>query len=199
MRLLLVRHAAHDLAGRAFAGRLPGLGINEAGQAQAQALVPVLQREQVHALASSPQPRAGQTAAPLAAQLGLAVELAPEFDEIDFGAWTGRSFDELRAEDVERWDAWVHRRSSAVVPGGEVFADVQRRALAGVERLRRKHPDRTVAVFSHGDVIKAALAGVLGLSLDHLERFEIGCASLSEVQAGDGWARVGRINQPLAS
>lgn len=199
MRLLLVRHAAHDLAGRALAGRMPGLSINEQGRAQAQALAAWLARERIEALYSSPQPRTSQTAAPLARRLGLPIEAASEFDEIDFGDWTGRSFDELRTQDAERWDGWVHRRSTATPPGGEAFAAVQRRALAGVERLRRLHAGRTVAVVSHGDVIKSVLAGCLGLSLDHLERFDIGCASLSELHAGDGWARVARVNQPLES
>ena len=199
MRLLLVRHAAHDLAGRALAGRMPGLSINAQGREQAQALASGLSSEGIAAIYSSPQPRARETVAPLAARLGLAVEIAPEFDEIDFGDWTGRSFDEVRDHDPAAWQRWVDRRSTATPPGGEAFADMQRRALAGVERLQGLHPEQTVLVASHGDVIKAVLAGVLGLSLDHLERFDIACASLSVLQAGSGWAQVERINQPLAS
>src|SRR5690606_42034417 len=47
------------------------------------------------AIRSSPQPRARDTAAVLADGLGLSVEEAPAFDEIDYGDWTGRSFDAL--------------------------------------------------------------------------------------------------------
>ena len=199
MRLLLVRHAAHDLAGRALAGRMPELSINEQGRVQAQTLASCLMAEDIAAIHSSPQPRARDTVAPLAQRLGLPVTIAPEFDEIDFGDWTGRSFDQVRDHDPAAWDQWVNRRSTARPPGGEAFVDVQRRALAGVERLRRSHPDQTLLVASHGDVIKAVLAGVLGLSLDHLERFDIGCASLSVLRAGVGWTQVERVNQPLSS
>jgi broad specificity phosphatase PhoE len=199
MRLLLVRHAAHDLAGRALAGRMPGLTINEQGCMQAQALASWLAAEDIAAVHSSPQPRARDTVAPLAARLKMPVSIAPEFDEIDFGHWTGRSFDQVRDQDPVVWDQWVNRRSTATPPGGEAFIDVQRRALHGIERLRRSHSEQTVLVASHGDVIKAVLAGVLGLSLDNLERFDIGCASLSVLHAGDGWTQVERINQPLSS
>lgn len=199
MRLLLVRHAAHDLAGRALAGRMPGLSINGQGRSQAEALASRLAPEGIAAVYSSPQPRACETAAPLASRLGLPVDIAPEFDEIDFGAWTGCSFDQVRDQHPAAWSEWVDRRSAATPPGGEAFADMQRRALAGMDRLRMSHPQQSLVVVSHGDVIKAVLAGVLGLSLDHLERFDIACASVSVLHAGDGWAQVERINQPLAS
>lgn len=194
MRLLLVRHAAHDLDGRAFAGRLPGLSINARGRTQALQLAARLAPERVDALYCSPQPRTRQTAAPIGARLGLSAAVAPEFDEIDFGDWTGRAFDELRREQPGPWQAWVQRRGSACAPGGEAFAAVQRRALAGVQRLQRTHATGCVLVVSHGDVIKSVLAHFLGMSLDRLESFAIDCASLSELALGEDWAQVRRVN-----
>lgn len=191
--LLLVRHAAHGLLGHVLAGRTPGLGLSEAGQAQAKALVPRLQAWPLSAIYSSPQPRALQTAAPLAEARGLAVEADAAFDEVDFGAWTGRNLTELRA-DGALWDRWIEQRSSACPPGGEPFTAVHARAAAGVHRLCLAYPEQTVAVVSHGDVIKAVLAGFLGLSLDGVDRFDIGTASLSIVETGPGWAQVKRIN-----
>ena len=197
-RILLLRHAAHDLAGKALAGRMPGLGLNAAGREQAQQLAAPLLRHGIHAVCSSPQQRTRETAGPVAAQLALPVDEAPEFDEVDFGRWTGLAFDEVHARDAAAWDTWVNHRSRATPPGGEAFAQVAVRTAAGLQRLRRAHPDQTVLVVSHADVIKATLAGILGLSLDHLERFEIACASLSVVRAGDGWAQVQQVNVPLA-
>src|SRR3712207_8973628 len=49
---------------------------------------------------------------------------------------------------------------------------------------------QTVALVSHGDVIKAALAKVMHISLDHLEGFEIAPASISVIAAGAHWAQV---------
>jgi probable phosphoglycerate mutase len=189
---LLVRHATHDLVGKALAGRLPGVSINAVGVGEAAELATRLADARLSGIYSSPQPRARETARPLAARLGLGVEIEEGFDEIDFGQWTGRAFTAL-ADDAT-WPVWVERRSLAQPPGGERFADVQRRAVAAIDRLRRAHPDKVIALFSHGDVIKAALAHVLGLSLDHLERFDIAPASVSVIAAGDGWAQVKLIN-----
>jgi broad specificity phosphatase PhoE len=174
--LLLVRHAAHDWLGRGIPGRLPGVMLNGEGQLQAHDLALRL-AARVDAIYSSPQERARETAAPLAERLDLAVVIAPEFDEIDFGDWTGWSFERLRQQG-ERWREWVERKSVAAAPGGESLAAVTQRALAGAERLARLHPDQSVLVVSHGDVIKALVASCLGLSLDHLERFEVAPASV---------------------
>lgn len=194
MRLLLLRHAAHDLAGRALAGRMPGLGLNALGRAQALALAGSPALRGVQAIHASPQQRTRETAEPIAQRLGLVPQSAPEFDEIDFGDWTGKAFDELAQGDAARWRHWCERRSQATPPGGEPFAEVARRACEGAHRLARQHPGQVVLVVSHADVIRAVIAGFLGLSLDELERFEIGCAGLSEIELGEGGARVLRVN-----
>jgi broad specificity phosphatase PhoE len=191
--LLLVRHAAHDWLARGVAGRLEGVALNARGRRQAQELVGRLDGRPVDGICSSPQQRALETAAPMAAARGLPVAVDAAFDEIDFGDWTGKTFEELE-RDGARWRDWCERKSSAGAPGGERFADVQRRALDGMEQLARNHEDETVLVVSHGDVIKAVIASVLGLSLDHLERFEIAPASLSIVESGNGWAKVLLVN-----
>jgi broad specificity phosphatase PhoE len=190
--LLLVRHAAHDWLGRGVPGRLPGVVLNGEGQLQARDLALRI-GVRVDAIYSSPQERARETAVPLAEKLGLPVVIAPEFDEVDFGEWTGWSFERLR-EQGERWREWCERKSIASAPGGESLRAVAERAHAGAERLARLHADRSVLVFSHGDVIKALIATCLGLSLDHLERFDIAPVSLSALaRIHDTW-RVQCIN-----
>jgi probable phosphoglycerate mutase len=61
-------------------------------------------------------------------------------------------------------------------------------------RLRGQHDGGTVALVSHGDVIKAALAHFLRMSLDALESFDIAPASVSVIQAGADWAQVKLVN-----
>jgi broad specificity phosphatase PhoE len=51
-----------------------------------------------------------------------------------------------------------------------------------------------VLVASHADVIKAVIASVLQMSLDLLERFDIAPASVSVIDAGEGWQRVQLVN-----
>lgn len=193
---LLVRHAAHDWLGRGLAGRLGNVSLNAQGWLQAEALVGRLDGRPIHAIYSSPQPRTTQTVAALAGRRRLKVQVMPAFDEIDFGDWTGRDFASLEGD--PQWRDWNEHRGSALVPGGEAFAQVQQRAVQGIEQLRQRHPERTVLVVSHADVIKAIAATALGMSLDLLERFEIAPASLSVLEAGDGWVQVKLLNSLAA-
>lgn len=190
---LLVRHGAHDLLGKAMAGRAPGVSLNERGHRQAAELLARLDGYPVEAIYSSPQPRAQETAAPLAAKRGLPVGIEPDFDEVDFGEWTGWSFERLR-ECGEPWRLWVERKSVACPPGGEAFARVAERAVAGIERLAQVHRDGHVLLVSHGDVLKAVVASFLGVSLDHLQRFDIAPASLSVIVTGADWFQVKLVN-----
>jgi broad specificity phosphatase PhoE len=177
--LLLVRHAAHDWLGRGIPGRLPGVALNDEGRSQARELAQRLEGVRIDAIYSSPQQRARETVAPLASQLHLPVAIANE------------------GGDPALWHRWVERRSIAQPPGGEAFAQVAQRVMAGMKRLRDLHPRQSVLVLSHGDVIKAALACCLAMSLDNLERFDIAPASLSVLAAqGEGW-KVRVINQAL--
>jgi probable phosphoglycerate mutase len=189
---LLVRHAAHDWLGRGLAGRLGNVSLNAQGWLQAEALVGRLDGRPIHVIYSSPQPRATQTVAALAGRRRLKVQVMPAFDEIDFGQWTGREFATLEGD--PQWRAWNEHRGSARVPGGEAFLDTQQRAVNGIEQLRLRHPERTVLVASHADVIKAIVATALGMSLDLLERFEIAPASVSVLEAGDGWVQLKLLN-----
>jgi broad specificity phosphatase PhoE len=120
------------------------------------------------------------------------VRIAPELDEIDFGDWTDRSFEEL--DGLERWRRFNQFRSGTRSPNGESMIEVQARFLALAERLAEDHGEDRVALVSHGDVIRAALAHYLGIHLDLFQRLEISPASLSVVRLDSYGPKVLMIN-----
>jgi broad specificity phosphatase PhoE len=191
----LVRHAAHGLVGGILAGRMPDVHLDGMGAAQARSLGRRLSREDISAVHSSPRERAAETAQEIAAALGLEVTIEPEIDEIDVGEWTGRSFEELRSD--PRWQAWNASRSTARTPSGESMADVQDRVMRYLNRhVRRGEGERIVSV-SHGDVIKAALFGCLGLSFDRVHQIEISPAGLSTIIMGEWGSKVHSVNEEV--
>jgi probable phosphoglycerate mutase len=90
---------------------------------------------------------------------------------------------------------WSTCRSIATVPGGESMRQVQERAVRALCEMRLVHPDDTVLVVSHGDVIRAALLFALGMPLDFFSRIEVGLASLSTIQIDDFGIRVLAMNE----
>lgn len=190
---LLVRHGAHDWVGRGIAGRQPDVSLNAEGRRQAQELVPRLTGVALDAIYCTPQPRTQQTAQPLAAARGLPLQVRDAFDEVDMGEWVGKSFRELEALG-EPWRHWCERRASAHPPGGEPFAEVPRRSVAGLRQLRDAHPEGNVLIVSHGDVIKAMVASCLNMSFDDLERFDIAPASVSTLAMAADWMQLRLLN-----
>ena len=175
----LIRHASHALLGHTIVGRLPGVQLSARGLREAEALASRLEGWPIQALYSSPLERARATAAAIADRLRLEVQAADELNEIDYGAWTNRTLADLR--EGPEWRRFNLVRSGSRIPGGESMVEVQDRMLQLIERLCCAHPEQTVALVGHGDVIKAALAYYLGVPLDLFGRIELSPASLSVI------------------
>ncbi|WP_181703856.1 histidine phosphatase family protein [Chthonobacter albigriseus] len=192
MVLHLVRHAAHGHVGHILSGRQPGLSLSDRGRAEAGSLAHALARLPLDAVHASPRERAVETAEAVAAPHGLAVEIAPDLDEIDFGAFTGRTFDDL-ADDPD-WRAWNDDRDTARCPGGETMAEAQARILRHLAVLARRHQGGVVASVTHADMIKAAVVHVLGLPLAAIHRFDVDPASVTTLSLGDAPPRLVSLN-----
>ncbi len=176
---------------------MAGVTLGDHGRRQASALAARLAGEAIEAVYSSPLERARETSAPIAARLGLVPRDLAAMAEIDFGDWTGRTFESLDGD--PDWTRWNAARAISRAPGGESMAEAQARAVDAVQGLCSAHPEGRVAVVSHCDVIKAVLAHVLAISLDGLQRFEISPASVSTLAVWDGGAKVLGMNEAVAA
>lgn len=110
-------------------------------------------------LVSSPLGRARQTAAAVAARLGLEPELDERVSEIAFGEWEGRLRDEVAMQHPE---LFASREWLVSPPGGETFEDVRARIADFLAELPPE-PERKVIVVSHGmagRVLRGVYAGL---------------------------------------
>jgi probable phosphoglycerate mutase len=183
--LILVRHGvtAHTVEKR-FSGGLasanPGLSADGRAQVRATAewLAPLAER--IDAVVASPVRRTRESAEIVAAVLGREVELEPGFAEMEFGHWDGLTFTEVAERHGEELDAWLG--ALEVAPrGGESFAVVEERVLAGLQRLLDAHAGRTVVVVSHVTPIKTLVAHAVDAPLSSVFRMELTPASVSVV------------------
>jgi probable phosphoglycerate mutase len=151
-------------------------------------------RERFEAIYASPRERTRETAAAIGRASGAGVQTAPALDEIDFGEWSGKTFEVLNED--RNWRHWNEQRDVARTPNGESMADVTARINGLIQRLRREHPSGAVVLVSHADVIKAAVCDVLGLPAGQCFRFEISPASITTVVSGDWGAKLVSLNEP---
>ena len=191
-KFLLIRHATTDAVGKYLSGRHSGVHLNTEGKTQAEELAKRLTNLKLAAIYSSPLERALQTAAPIAALHNLNCQVNDHFQELDFGQWTNKAFSELQGDaDFKRFNTF---RSGTRIPGGEMMLEAQSRIVRGLQQLAVDHPGATVAVVSHSDMIKAAIAFYTGVPIDLMQRLEISPASISILDVYTDFASLQLLN-----
>jgi broad specificity phosphatase PhoE len=191
----LIRHATNDFVGWSLAGRRPGVRLNAEGREQAVRLAGALAGETLAGVYCSPLERAVETARPLCDRHGLEPTLADDLLEIDYGDWTGSAVADL-AEDPH-WRRFNSFRSGTRAPNGEMMIEVQARIAGLLHRLADARPGKSLALVSHGDLIRAALLHYLGAPIDHVNRIEISPASISVVRVGPDGPLVLAMNRTV--
>src|SRR4051795_12910600 len=188
----LVRHGHHPMLGHRLCGRMPGVQLDEYGCRQMAGSAELIGRTPA-AIQSSPQRRAQQSASILAWHFGLAVEIVPAVDEIDYGEWTSLAFADL--EGNPRWNRWNSRRGTSRPPGGESMRALQQRIVRHLEQLRRVQMDGTIVIVSHAEPIRAALLYYSRIPLDNFLSVDVDPASISTLAVAQGRRPVKQINQ----
>ena len=183
-RLLLVRHAPTTATRRAdFPVDEP---LDARGQEQAAALAEAIPT--TAEVVSSPARRCRETAA----AAGLRPQLDARLAECDFGAWAGRSLEEVYNEDPAAAAQWM-TDPEAAPHGGESLATFSARVAGWLDEERCSGDGYRVAI-THGGVVKASVVHALGARLTAFWRIDVAPLSITELHAhGENWM-VSRVN-----
>lgn len=177
-RLIVVRHGESE--GNA-AGILQGrvdYGLTERGRLQAAATAEILRGAAFVRVFTSPLRRARDTAAPIAAALGIAVEVEPRLIEYDYGEASGLNAAGLR----ERFPEILAARAAGrrpPFPGEEDRAAFHLRVDSVLDDLL-SHDGAVIAV-AHGGVAGALCARAVGLDPAIRGAFAVENCSVSEI------------------
>jgi len=133
-------------------------------------------------LVTSPLTRCHAFAARLSGELDIPLSVEDRFAEVGFGEWEGKSRSELEQlvpGQVARFyrDPIVHRP-----PGAEPLDDFVARVSAGFGQLLEQHQGQSVLIVAHAGVIRAILAGVLGMSPAAMYRIHVANAGITRLR-----------------
>lgn len=192
-RLLVVRHGETDWnRDRRLQGHvdvpLNAVGVDQA-EAVAAALLEELGPRPRALLVTSDLARARETAARIAAALGLPVRARADLRERAYGRAEGRTWDELRRELPAETEAHRSGRDPDALPGVEPLVAFRARALGAARAVAAKADAARAAavVVTHGGVIKALLEAALGpdkrfvVGNTALYRFDVDAATVARV------------------
>ncbi len=179
MKLYLIRHGEYSAVEHLHC-QVDG-PLTEKGMQQAGDTAGLLARKSVHKVYASDMRRAAETAGIIADRLGLKVESRAELREIYRGEWENADPKEPRY--AEYYRQWSAHQSDMPYPGGECGLDVLRRARKLLDTIvPESSRDDSIALVTHGGVVRTLLAELSGL--DQARRFDFnpGLCSVTTVE-----------------
>lgn len=194
--ILLIRHG-ESLANlyEIFCGQTD-YDLSEKGYAQAQGTAAYIAAHYSlsHVYASDLH-RAFHTGKAIAQAAQCPITPDPRLREIHCGDWEEAPFGEMLTRWPDSYPTWLHDIGHVQCPNGENVPDVLARVLPALTEMAQRHDGQTIAVASHGTVIRALMCALSGLDLAQMKDIAwVNNASVNELLYDNGAWRFGRVN-----
>jgi broad specificity phosphatase PhoE len=195
-KILLIRHGhVEGIRPERFRGRadlpLTGRGVAEA-QAVAQRVVFAWRPIKIY---TSPMRRCIETGAAIAKACGIETEVLADLNDIDYGAWQSRSYEEVSKADPELHAAWFATPHLMRFPNGESLQDLVARSADALRFVLNRHVDGTVVLVGHDSVNRALLLQLLDQPLSAYWRLLQHPCCINEIDVVEGQIQIMRINE----
>jgi probable phosphoglycerate mutase len=200
--LIMIRHGVTSWnKERRFQGQID-IPLDNEGLRQANLLGQALAGARLAAIYASDLARARQTAEPLAAALGLPVVAEPGLRERHYGAFEGKTWDELHHAHPQDFARWRAREPDFALPGGgETLLALHDRVEATMRALAARHPGASLVAVTHGGVLDCAYRIATGLGMREPRQHDLLNASINRIAFDGerfsliGWADVAHLRK----
>jgi broad specificity phosphatase PhoE len=195
-KILLVRHGhVEGIKPERFRGRadlpLTSRGVSEA-QAVARRIAAAWQPIKVY---TSPMKRCIETGHAIAKTCGVESEAMVELNDVDYGAWQFRTYEETEATDPELFAAWFATPHLIRFPNGESLQDMVARTADALRLVLDRHVEDTVVLVGHTSVNRALLVQLVDQPLSSYWRLAQAPCCINEIDVIGGRIVVVRINE----
>jgi len=166
--------------------------LDDLGREEAWAVGKWLKDETIHAAYTSPLSRARDTAIAIARHHELAVLDLPGLADLSYGDWEGVPLKEVKVKYADLHRQWETAPHTVRFPNGEPLAVLRTRALAAVEEIVQRHPDRTVLLMAHRTVNKVLIAAFIGLDNSNFWRIAQDTTAINRFHLVEDDRKVGK-------
>lgn len=170
-RIILLRHGEVENAGSVFYSQ-QDVSLSDFGRKQSLALADRLKDVPFSMVFSSDLGRCLFLAEAIAEKRGLVVEARSELREVDFGRWSGLSWEAVEARYPGALSERMEKPESYRPPQGENLVEVALRVWRVIDEVLKKCKEEAVAIVSHGGVNRVLIARAIGLSLNNIFTLE---------------------------
>jgi phosphoserine phosphatase len=197
IKILLTRHGHVDgIHPERFRGREP-LDLTERGRADAAAVARRIANggwapSRVY---TSPMGRCVETGATIAKACGIGAEVCNDLNDIDYGAWQFKTFDDAKKNNAALFAAWFATPHLVRFPNGESLQDLAARGANVLRFVLALHRDDTIVLVGHDSVNRALLLQFLDLPLSAYWRVAQDPCCLNEIDIDGEMVCILRVNE----
>ncbi len=123
--------------------------------------------------------------------LGLEGIMEPRIREINFGIFTGKTFEEITELYPDESKSWVDDSQNYVISEGESLLNVYNRVEEFLEEASKK--DENILLVCHDCVIRLALSWIFD-NPDYFFRFKIDNGSINIISVDEGYKYIKKLN-----
>ena len=174
----LLRHGDVE-GGRKYRGQLDD-PLSELGWKQLRKTTANKQDWQY--IITSPLKRCAEFASELVQTHSLPLKIEPEFKEVSFGLWEGKTAEELLNSEEEKIKEYWGDPINITPPQGENLLDFEKRILKGWEKLLTEYEGKHILLISHAGVMRIILCHILGMPVTELFKLDVALAKVSRIQ-----------------
>ena len=157
--------------------------LTPAGHQMAKAFADAYQIIPWDAVYCSPMARTIATAKPLCDAIGREMQLRDGLKEIAYGAWEGKTLDEVREQYPDDYVRWLTEPAWNPPTGGETAVQIASRASLVIAEIEETYSNGNVLVVSHKATIRIILCSLLGIDIGrYRDRIDTPAASVSVVR-----------------
>jgi len=193
-RFWLIRHGAlvEEARNRCY-GTLD-FALSETGRAQVARAAEYLAKEPLTAIYTSSLSRALESARIIATPSSAPIHIDPDLREMNFGDLEGLTYDEIATRHPDIYRQWMNAPTEVQFPNGESFREMRARVLQAFAAIQAESEGQTVAIVTHGGVIRMLIAWALQIPDNCLFRLAQDHAAVNLLTVTDGFPSVELLN-----
>lgn len=197
-KIILTRHGhVEGIDPERFRGRTE-LPLTELGVSQAKTLAAcIAARWAPTIIYTSPMGRCVATGKYIAEACKTTAHVMNELNDLDYGAWQGRLYTEIRDASPQLYADWLETPHLVRFPNGDSLQDMAARTADALRLLINAHPDDIVVMVGHDSVNRVLLMQLLDKPLSDYWRIVQHPCCLNEIDISRGTVRIVRINETL--
>lgn len=165
LKIFLIRHGKTSWNGNWRIQGHSDIELSSEGITEAKLLAANFPVPTIDAIYSSDLNRAKSTAEILAKKFNLPVKITPEFREINFGDWEGKTLAEMEKIDPVNCENFFRNPEALKIKNAESFSHVQQRAMNAIKKITAAHQTGNIVVVAHGAINRTILCSILDMPM----------------------------------